>query len=173
MYIFCYQYSLCISYVIISFKIHSQVMCGQKPVRPRTQIAVTRHVTVLLNCTVSTDSAHVLQLIICVCRPTCISLQHTDPYIFYLYHTRTNILFWFTYTFFSPFYDLGIEIEETINQLICIITFVIEGCTTVVECHIWATWECPKDRLHCIDNICRCTRFWEIKDFMLKSMRCE
>lgn len=67
------------------FKTHSQVTSGQKHARPRTQNAVTRHVTVLLNYTVSTDSAHVLQLIICVCIPICNYLQHTDPYIFYLY----------------------------------------------------------------------------------------
>lgn len=82
------------------FKTHSQVTSGQKHARPRTQNAVTRHVTVLLNYTVSTDSAHVLQLIICVCIPICNYLQHTDPYIFYLYYTRKTSVFWFTYMFF-------------------------------------------------------------------------
>ena len=107
------------------FKTHSQVTSGQKHARPRTQNAVTRHVTVLLNYTVSTDSAHVLQLIICVCIPLCNYLQHTDHSIFYLYYTRKT--FWFTYMFFRRHMLrhclYGEQQKKTINQLICMFTF--------------------------------------------------
>ena len=96
------------------FKTHSQVTSGQKHARPRTQIAVTRHVTVLLNYTVSTDSAHVLQLIICVCRPTCICLQHIDSSFFYLYVIQEKHLYFDLPTCF--FAAICLDTAYTVNK---------------------------------------------------------